>query len=101
LDFNFFTVFEPGIYVLWFISCLSAAALGFMVVQLIASQLMMICTNATTLDSMKKKAMAPIPFIEWRPFHHKDSMVLIDLRRSIHLTEDKYKICDHFLELTF
>jgi hypothetical protein len=60
---HFFSVFEPGVYVLWAITCFSAGVVGLMIVGLAISHSLMICTNGTTLDSMKKKAMSPLPFI--------------------------------------
>jgi hypothetical protein len=60
---NFFDVFKTWIYVLWFVSCVSATALGYMVLRLSFEHLLMMCTNATTLDAKKKKAPPPLPFI--------------------------------------
>ena len=59
---NFFGLFEPGIYILWALTCLSAGVVGMMIVGLTFSHGMMICTNFTTLDSMKQRRMPPIPF---------------------------------------
>lgn len=62
-DARFFTVFEPGVYILWAITCLSAGVVGIMIFGLTISHGMMICTNFTTLDSMKQKVMPPFPFV--------------------------------------
>ena len=78
---HFFSFFEPGVYVLWAITCFSAGVVGLMIVGLAISHSLMICTNSTTLDSMKKKAMSALPFIECRPHYHKDDMVLFYLLR--------------------
>jgi hypothetical protein len=58
---NFFGIFEPGVYILWIITCMSAFFVGMMIVGLFISHSMMVMTNYTTLDSMKKKKMCPIP----------------------------------------
>ena len=60
---SFFSHFEPGVYILWMITCISAAVVGLMIIGLTISHTFMILTNYTTLDSMKQKRMCPLPFI--------------------------------------
>ncbi len=59
---KFFSFFEPGVYILWIITCFSAFFVGMMIIALLLSHTMMILTNHTTLMSMKFKKMCPIPF---------------------------------------
>jgi hypothetical protein len=59
---SFFSHFEPGVYILWAITCVSAAVVGMMIIALAISHTLMILTNYTTLDSLKTKRMCPIPF---------------------------------------
>ena len=63
---KFFSFFEPGVYILWAITCFSALVVGMMIVALFISHTFMILTNHTTLMSMKQKRMCPLPFIEFR-----------------------------------
>jgi hypothetical protein len=63
---GFFSVYEPGVYILWAITCFSAAVVGVMIVGLTISHTFMILTNYTTLDSMKQRRMCAFPFIEYR-----------------------------------
>jgi hypothetical protein len=63
---KFFSIFEPGVYILWAITCFSAFIVGIMIVALFISHTFMILTNHTTLMSMKQKRMCPFPFIEFR-----------------------------------
>jgi len=99
---TFFNVFEPGVYILWGITCFSAGVVGLMIVGLSISHGMMICSNFTTLDSMKKKTMPPLPFIECRPNFHSDNMVHFHgYLRSIHSTVDKFKTYVRCLVPTF
>ena len=60
-DSHFFSVFEPGVYILWGITCFSAGVVGMMIVGLTVSHGLMICTNFTTLDGIKKKMAGPLP----------------------------------------
>ena len=48
-DGHFFGVFEPGVYILWGITCVSAGLVGLMIVGLMFSHGLMVCTNFTTL----------------------------------------------------
>lgn len=59
---KFFSFFEPGVYILWIITCFSALIVGMMILALLVSHTMMILTNHTTLMSMKNKSMCPLPF---------------------------------------
>ena len=63
---QFFDVFEWYVYILWGVTCLSASLIGLMIVALWFSHTVMILTNFTTLDSMKKRRCFPIPFFEFR-----------------------------------
>ncbi len=60
---SFFGHFEPGVYILWLITCISAAVVGIMIIGLTISHTMMILTNFTTLDGMKQKIMCHLPFV--------------------------------------
>jgi hypothetical protein len=60
---NFFGAFEPGVYILWVVTCISAGIVGIMIVTLWLGHTLMIATNFTTLDSLKKKTMCPIPLL--------------------------------------
>jgi len=59
---KFFSFFEPGVYILWIITCFSAFVVGIMIVALLISHTIMILTNHTTLMTMKLKRMCPFPF---------------------------------------
>lgn len=63
---RFFSYFEPGVYILWLITCFSALFVGIMIVALCISHSMMILTNFTTLTGMKTKKMCALPFCECR-----------------------------------
>lgn len=60
---KFLSSFEPGVYILWIITCFSALFVGIMIVALLISHTMMVLTNHTTLMSMKMHKMCPLPFI--------------------------------------
>lgn len=75
-DSHFFGVFEPGVYILWGLTCFSAGVVGLMIVGLTFSHGMMICTNFTTLDGIKKKMAGPLPVCECRPPYHADEHVI-------------------------
>ena len=60
---HFFNTFEPGVYILWFITCFSAGFVGLMILTLSIGHTFMIATNFTTLDSLKRKQVCPWPFI--------------------------------------
>jgi len=62
----FFSAFEPGVYILWIITCFSAGLVGLMIVGLCITHTFMVITNFTTLDSIKFKKMCEIPFCEMR-----------------------------------
>lgn len=74
---NFFSYFEPGVYVLWGITCFSASVVGIMIVALFFSHTMMVLTNNTTLMQIKAKKVCPFPFCECRPTILEDGNVLI------------------------
>jgi len=63
---HFFGTFEPGVYILWAITCVSAGLVGLMIVSLCVGHTLMVSTNFTTLDNLKKKMMCPMPFLECR-----------------------------------
>lgn len=60
---SFFGHFEPGVYILWALTCLSAGVVGMMIMGLTVSHTFMIMTNCTTLDTMKTKRMCALPII--------------------------------------
>ena len=62
---------------MWVITCVSAGLVGLMIVGLAISHGLMICTNYTTLDSIKKKMAGSFPFMECRPLYHADENVRI------------------------
>lgn len=74
---QFFSAFEPGVYILWAITCISAGIVGMMIVTLWAGHTVMIATNFTTLDSLKKKAVCPLPLFECRSFYYQTSNVCV------------------------
>ena len=59
---KFLSFFEPGVYIIWIITCFSALFVGIMIVALLISHTMMVLTNHTTLMSMKMHKMCPLPF---------------------------------------
>jgi hypothetical protein len=63
---SFFSFFEPGVYILWAVTCFSAGFVGLMIVSLFFGHTFMVATNFTTLDSLKQKTVCPIPLIEAR-----------------------------------
>lgn len=65
-DCKFFSYFEPGVYILWFITCISAFFVGLMILALTVAHTMYILTNHTTLMSMKMKKVCPCPVCEFR-----------------------------------
>lgn len=67
---RFFGAFEPGVYILWAITCISAGLVGLMIVMLWVGHTAMIMTNFTTLDSIKTKKTCPIPFLEVRKSYY-------------------------------
>lgn len=60
---QFFSVFEVGVYILWFVTACSAGVVGMMIVGLGIGHTLMIATNYTTLDSIKTKKPCPIPLV--------------------------------------
>ena len=80
---SFFSHFEPGDYVLWFITCVSATIIGLMIVLLAISHTFYILTNHTTLMAMKAKRLCPCPFCEGRDIfmNTQDGSVLLRLFR--------------------
>lgn len=76
-DSQFFSVFEPGVYILWGITCFSAGVVGLMIVGLAISHSLMVSTNYTTLDSIKKKMNGPLPVCECRPLYHSNEHVYL------------------------
>lgn len=60
---HFFGAFEPGVYILWAITCVSAGLVGMMIVSLWVGHSWMVATNFTTLDNLKQKMMCPLPFL--------------------------------------
>jgi hypothetical protein len=89
---NFFGAFEPGVYVLWGITCFSAGFVGMMIVGLAVGHTMMITTNFTTLDSIKSKRTCPLPFFEFRKNQLDPKSVDVLIDRSMLGTEAKSKI---------
>lgn len=75
---EFFSYYEPGVYILWLITTFSATFIGTMIIALFISHTMMILTNFTTLTGMKKKSVCHLPFCEFR---------------DMLLTDDKVKNC--------
>lgn len=63
---NLFGQFEPGIYILWAITCISAGMVGLMIVALCFGHTLFVSTNFTTLESMKARRPFYFPFIEFR-----------------------------------
>jgi hypothetical protein len=63
---KFFSFFEPGVYILWFVTCISALVVGVMIVILLISHSMMVVTNHTTLMTIKQSKACPLPFCEFR-----------------------------------
>ena len=53
-------------YILWGITCVSASLVGLMILMLFAGHIFMVVTNYTTLDSVKRRQVCPIPFCEFR-----------------------------------
>lgn len=74
---HFFGAFEPGVYILWVITCISAGVVGAMIIMLWVGHSLMVATNFTTLDNLKEKRMCPIPFIEFRSRYHTPNAVYI------------------------
>ena len=72
---NFFSYFEPGVYILWGITCFSAFIVGIMIIMLAVGHTMYILTNHTTLMSMKLKKVCPCPFCEPRDMILDDESV--------------------------
>lgn len=93
---SFFSHFEPGVYILWTITCFSASFVGLMIVALFISHTMMILTNNTTLMQIKSKKVCPCPFCEIRSIIISDDNVLFSIFRSINSIEDKSKIFEIF-----
>ena len=60
---QFFAVFEPGIYILWGITCISAGLVGIMIVALCVGHSFFVATNFTTLEGMKTKKTCFYPFL--------------------------------------
>lgn len=89
---KFFSFFEPGVYILWIITCFSALVVGIMIIGLLISHTMMILTNHTTLMSMKLKRMCPVPFCEFRDMILENEYVIIILSRLILSIEVKSKM---------
>ena len=73
---NLFGHFEPGVYILWMITCFSAFFVGMMIVALFISHSMMVLTNNTTLMQIKTKKVCPFPFCECRPMILEDGNVI-------------------------
>lgn len=63
---KFFSTFEPGVYILWAITCISAFIVGIMIIMLSIGHILMINTNHTSLDSIKTKSGFPLPYCEFR-----------------------------------
>lgn len=74
---QFFSYFEPGVYILWLITSFSATFVGFMIIALWISHTMMILTNFTTLTGMKTKKVCPFPFCEFRDMILEDENVIL------------------------
>lgn len=60
---NFFGAFEPGVYILWLITCFSAGMVGAMIVGLCFGHSFFVATNFTTLDGMKTRRSCSLPFV--------------------------------------
>ena len=80
---HFFGTFEPGVYLLWGITCFSASVVGLMIIMLAIGHTVMIMTNFTTLDSIKTKGVCPMPFCEFRKKRLQTDNVEIYIFRSI------------------
>lgn len=89
---SFFGAFEPGVYVLWGITCFSAGFVGMMIIGLAVGHTMMIMTNFTTLDSIKSKRTCPIPFLEFRKSQLDPKSVDVLVDRSTPGTEGRSRI---------
>jgi len=73
-------------------TCFSAGCVGIMIVGLSIGHSFMICSNFSTLDSIKSKRACPIPFCEFREYQKDPNIVSIRLFRLIAGIEDKFKI---------
>jgi hypothetical protein len=75
---KFFSFFEPGVYILWTMTCFSALIVGLMIVSLLIGHSIMILTNHTTLMGMKQKKICPMPFCECREmFLNNESVIIV------------------------
>jgi hypothetical protein len=87
----FFSAFEPGIYILWGITCLSAGLVGLMIVALFISHSCFIATNFTTLEGMKTKKNCAFPFLECRTQYLSIGAVILDQFRSMSGIEERFR----------
>ena len=89
---HFFGTFEPGVYLLWGITCFSASVVGLMIIMLVVGHTVMIMTNFTTLDSIKTKGICPMPFCEFRKKRLQTDNVEIGIFRLIVGTGGRFRI---------